>query len=61
MQTSNIYSKKKITREEINIALQEYLENGGTIEIYPPQIVQTRHYIPMPMSAYEDINELSFF
>ncbi len=60
MQTSDIYSEKIITREEITIALQKFLENGGTIKTFPPQIVVAKRYIPIPLSAYEELGDLSF-
>ncbi|MBF0276439.1 MAG: hypothetical protein HQM13_01550 [SAR324 cluster bacterium] len=60
MQTLDIYSEKAITRQEINFALKEFLERGGTIKIYPPQVAEEKNSIPVPSSAYEDIRDLSF-
>jgi len=60
MQTFNIFSEKIITRQEINTALQEFLEKGGTIKIFPPQVVEAKSYIPIPLSAYEELEDLSF-
>ena len=55
MQSQDVYSQKFITREEINKAIKEYLQKGGTIKVYPPQVVEIPHLISVPYVAYEEL------
>lgn len=55
MQITALYSEKLITREEINQAVKEFLERGGHIHIFPPQVAEINNVIPVPFSAYEEL------
>ena len=54
MQSRDIYSEHRITREEINMAVKEFLDSGGSITVFPPQVAEASNVIPVPFSAYED-------
>ena len=60
MQNSDIYPERKITRENINQALKEYLGKGGMIKVLPPQVHEVRSLIPTPFAAYEEMEDAIF-
>ncbi|MBT22572.1 hypothetical protein CMK17_21930 [Candidatus Poribacteria bacterium] len=52
---------KKITREEIQKALKEYLNKGGQIKVLPSQKVYVSQYIGAEKyQSYENVHNLLY-